>query len=77
MARMRSYQDYLIDKLASDPNEILCYLEAALNEYHEDGNVDALAIALRNIDKVTGRTFRRILPLAGEKYANHLTKNSR
>lgn len=74
MVRMRPFQDYLIDKLSSDPDEILCYFKATLEEYHRDGNEDAFMIALDNIDSALDRRamkirFRKPVMLAARKYA--------
>ncbi len=54
-SQARDYSDYLIDKLSSDPEEALLYLEAALEEYLKDGNNDATRIALETLDKARGR----------------------
>ena len=54
-SQARDYSDYLIDKLSSDPEEALLYLEAALEEYLKDGNNDAMRIALETLDKARGR----------------------
>ena len=43
-----SYHDELIASLKK-PQEADLYLRIAMEEYHEDGDVEALLIALRNI----------------------------
>ena len=64
----RDYSDYLIDKLSSDPEEALLYLEASLEEYLKDGNNDAIRIALETLDKARGRRLGKTVILAAEKY---------
>lgn len=48
-----SYHDELIESL-KNPKEADLYLRLAMEEYHDDGNVDALLIALRNIAEAKG-----------------------
>ncbi|MBI1925386.1 hypothetical protein HYR99_14185, partial [Candidatus Poribacteria bacterium] len=50
----RSYEDGLIEDL-KDPEEAQAYLEATLNAYEEDGNIDALLLALGHVAKAQGR----------------------
>ncbi len=49
----RSYEDGLIEDL-KDPEEAQAYLEATLNAYEEDGNTDALLLALGHVAKAQG-----------------------
>ena len=67
-SQARDYSDYLIDRLSSDPEEALLYLEAALEEYLKDGNNDAMRIALETLDKARGRRLGKTVILAAEKY---------
>lgn len=53
MKRTASYHDELIESLKS-PKEADCYLRVAMEEYHEDGDVEALLLALRNIAEAKG-----------------------
>lgn len=48
--------DYHSDLIASlkDPDEAYGYLHAALEEYQEDNNIEALLVALRNVASAQG-----------------------
>lgn len=48
-----SYHDSLIESLKNS-QEANLYLRAAMQEYHEDGDIDALLLALRNIAEAKG-----------------------
>lgn len=48
-----SYHEELIQSLRK-PKEADLYLHIAMEEYHEDGNAEALLIALRNIAEAKG-----------------------
>jgi probable addiction module antidote protein len=48
-----SYHDELVESLKK-PKEADLYLHIAMEEYHEDGDVEALLIALRNIAEARG-----------------------
>src|SRR5690349_10999018 len=48
-----SYHDELINSLR-DPKESAAYLEVALEEYQEDGDTEALLLALRNVAEARG-----------------------
>lgn len=48
-----SYHEALIESL-KDPKEADLYLRVAMEEYHEDGDVEALLVALRNITEAKG-----------------------
>ena len=48
-----SYYDELIESLKK-PKEADLYLRIAMEEYHEDGDVESLLIALRNIAEAKG-----------------------
>ena len=48
-----SYHDELIESLKK-PKEADMYLRLAMEEYHEDGNTEALLVALRNIAEARG-----------------------
>lgn len=47
------YHEELIESLKS-PEEAYLYLRVAIDEYNEDGDVDALLVALRNITEAKG-----------------------
>lgn len=48
-----SYHDELIKSLKK-PKEANLYLRLAMEEYHEDGDTEALLVALRNIAEAKG-----------------------
>lgn len=48
-----SYQEEFIESL-KNPEEANLYLRMAMEEYHEDGDVEALLLALRNIADAKG-----------------------
>ena len=48
-----SYHDQLIESLKK-PKEANLYLRIAMEEYHDDGDVEALLVALRNITEARG-----------------------
>ena len=48
-----SYHDWLIDSLKNKKRAAL-YLQVALDEYQEDGNSEALLLALRNVTEAQG-----------------------
>lgn len=48
-----SYHDELIESLKK-PKEANVYLRIAMEEYHEDGDIEALLVALRNIAEAKG-----------------------
>lgn len=48
-----SYHDELIESLKK-PKEADDYLRIAMEEYHEDGDLEALLVALRNIAEAKG-----------------------
>ncbi|MBI1927662.1 DNA-binding protein, partial [Candidatus Poribacteria bacterium] len=49
----RSYEEGLIEDL-KDPAEAQAYLEASFEAYEEDGNTDALLLALGHVAKAQG-----------------------
>jgi probable addiction module antidote protein len=49
----RRYDEWLIQYL-QDPKEAQAYLEASLEAYEEDGNTDALLLALGHVAKAQG-----------------------
>ena len=48
-----SYHDYLIESL-QDKEEASLYIQAALDEYQEDGNTEVLLLAFRNVAEAQG-----------------------
>lgn len=48
-----SYHEKLIESL-KNPKEANLYLSLAMEEYHEDGDSEALLVALRNIAEAKG-----------------------
>ena len=51
MREMRNYRDYLIERLVSDPEEAIGYLQTSVEEYQKDGDTGAFLIALESIAK--------------------------
>jgi probable addiction module antidote protein len=49
----KSYHDELIASLKK-PKEADLYLRVAMEEYHDDGDIEALLVALRNIAEARG-----------------------
>ncbi|MBI1929012.1 transcriptional regulator [Candidatus Poribacteria bacterium] len=49
----KSYEDSLVTRL-QDPELATAYLETALEAYEEDGNTDALLLALGHVAKAQG-----------------------
>jgi len=47
------YEDGLIEDL-KDPDEAKNYIEASLSAYEEDGNTEALLLALKHVTKAQG-----------------------
>ena len=47
------FKDYLIEKLR-DPAEALAFLDTAFQEYEEDGDTEALLLALRYLTEARG-----------------------
>ena len=54
MKKLRNYRDALIEDLRNNPEEAGAYLEAALDEYEEDKNIEALLLALRTVAEAKG-----------------------
>ncbi|PCH56720.1 MAG: putative addiction module antidote protein [Legionellales bacterium] len=48
-----SYQDYLLDDL-QDKESAAAYIQAALEEFQENGKTEILLLALRNVAKARG-----------------------
>lgn len=53
LKKTRDYHQVLI-KLLRDPEECAAYLKVALEEYQQDGHVEMLLIALRNVTEARG-----------------------
>jgi probable addiction module antidote protein len=52
-SRSSNYEDYLVDSL-KDPIEAAAYLGASLEAHQEDGDNDALLLALKHLAKAQG-----------------------
>lgn len=50
---MRNYKDYLIESL-QDPEEAKVYLQASIEAYLEDNNIEALMLAFEYLSKAQG-----------------------
>jgi probable addiction module antidote protein len=53
LKQTKDYHDELIQAL-HDPKESSAYLQVAMDEYQEDGDTEALLIALRNVAEARG-----------------------
>lgn len=51
--RTRSYREWVIDSL-HDREEAAVYLQVALDEFQNDGDIEALLLALRNVAEAQG-----------------------
>lgn len=54
MRPYRKYRDALIEALKDDPEEAYAYLQAAMDDFEEDGNTEALLLALRTVTEAKG-----------------------
>ena len=50
---MRNYRDVVTD-FVKDPGEASAYLQASLDEYEKDGNLDAFLTAIRTVAEARG-----------------------
>lgn len=50
---MREFREYLKEKL-KDPEEAVCYLNTALEEYEKDQDTEAFLLALRTVTEARG-----------------------
>jgi probable addiction module antidote protein len=71
-----SYHDEFIKSL-TNPQEADFYLRIAMEEYHEEGDIEALLIALRNISEARGGMSRlaQRTHLNRQNLYNALSKN--
>ncbi len=53
MTQCRKFRDVLIEDL-KNPEEAKAYLEVALEEYEQDGDMEALLMALRHVAEAQG-----------------------
>lgn len=54
MRKYRKFQDVLIDELRDDPEQAFAYLQVALEEFDQDGDVEHLMLAVRNVAEAQG-----------------------
>jgi probable addiction module antidote protein len=52
--KYRKLDDYITEKLRNEPEYAVEYLNAALEDYYEDFNSDALALAIKRLVLATG-----------------------
>jgi len=50
----QNWDDYMKDYLSKSPENIVGYLETALEEYEEDGDTRALMIAIQRVAEIQG-----------------------
>lgn len=54
MTSSRTFQDVLIDDLRADPEQAFAYLQVALEEFDQDGDLRHLMLAVRNVAEARG-----------------------
>ena len=54
MRTYRKFQDVLIDELRADPEQAFVYLQVALEEFDQDGDLQHLMLAVRNVAEARG-----------------------
>lgn len=54
MRKLRKWRDILIENLRNNPEEAEAYLEVVLEEFEEDGDAEALLLALRTVAEAKG-----------------------
>lgn len=54
MRTYRKFKDVLIDDLRADPEQAHAYLQVALEEFDQGGDVEHLMLALRNVAEARG-----------------------
>ena len=52
--KLQNWDEFMQDKLAKNPEEILLYLDVSLEEYEKDGDMEALLLAIKQIAEVKG-----------------------
>ena len=70
------FKDYLLEQL-KDPKDAQIYLDVAMEEYEQDGNMEAFLLALRNVAKAQGGISKlsRETDLARESLYRTLSAN--
>jgi probable addiction module antidote protein len=52
--KFQSWDEYMQEQLTANPEEIMTYLDVSLEEYENDGDIDALLIAIKRVAEVKG-----------------------
>ena len=52
--KFQKWDEFMQDKLAKSPEEIMLYLDVSLEEYEQDGDIDALLLAIKHVAEVKG-----------------------
>ena len=50
----QTFDEFMKEHLSKNPEELMLYLDVALEEYENDGNTRALMIAIRRVAEVKG-----------------------
>ena len=51
---LQNWDDFMKDKLTKSPEDIMLYLDVALEEFENDGDIDALLLAIKRVAEVKG-----------------------
>lgn len=54
MTEYQTWHEYLIERLAADPEKMISYLDVALEEYQEDGDAPFFLLGLQNVVEARG-----------------------
>lgn len=52
--RLQSYNEFMKEYLSESPENTAGYLETALEEYEEDGDIKALMVAIQRVAEING-----------------------
>ena len=55
--KYQKFQDYLVEKL-KDPSEAQIFLDTAIEEYEEDGDMESFMLAIRYLTEAKGGVSR-------------------
>lgn len=51
---LQNWDDFMQDKLSKNPEDIMLYLDVCLEEFENDGDIDALLLAIKRVAEVKG-----------------------
>jgi len=52
--KFQTFDEYMKEQLTKNPEEIMLYLDVALEEFEYDGDIDALLLAIKRVAEVKG-----------------------